>query len=349
MSEARNDLGDRKGAILRALISHYVRSGEPVGSKTLVDKFKLGVSPATVRNEMAALEDAGFIHQPHTSAGRIPTDAGYRYFVDSWVRDAKLPERERLRVEEFFGEPRWELQDSLRRTAELLSHLTQHAAIVFAPALDRSVVRKVELVRLSGDRAMTILVTDTGRVENQVVLIPESIDDVQLDRATEMLNKIIVGTGLETVAARIRQTLDRFPLELREAVSAVAQGLEDELSERETEQVFLEGASHIVDEHQFPDLETVRRVIGALEHRRLLLEVLADALTTETLSVKIGSENLSQEMHFCSIITAPYGMADNALGSLAVVGPTRMDYRKSMAAVHEVAGALGRMLTDLGI
>lgn len=349
MSEVRNDLGDRKGAILRALISHYVRSGEPVGSKTLVDKFKLGVSPATVRNEMAALEDAGFIHQPHTSAGRIPTDAGYRYFVDSWVRDAKLPERERLRVEEFFGEPRWELQDSLRRTAELLSHLTQHAAIVFAPALDRSVVRKVELVRLSGDRAMTILVTDTGRVENQVVLIPESIDDVQLDRATEMLNKIIVGTGLETVAARIRQTLDRFPLELREAVSAVAQGLEDELSERETEQVFLEGASHIVDEHQFPDLETVRRVIGALEHRRLLLEVLADALTTETLSVKIGSENLSQEMHFCSIITAPYGMADNALGSLAVVGPTRMDYRKSMAAVHEVAGALGRMLTDLGI
>ena len=349
MDGERRDLDERKGAILRALISHYVRSGEPVGSKTLVERFRLGVSPATVRNEMAALEDAGFIHQPHTSAGRIPTDAGYRYFVDSWVRDVKLPERERVRVEEFFGEPRWELQDSLRRTAELLSHLTKHAAVVFAPALDRSLVRKVELVRLSGDRAMTILVTDTGRVENQVVLIPETIDDVQLDRAAEMLNRVVVGEWLEKVAARIRESLDRFPLELRDAVSAVAQVLDDELGQGETDQVFLEGASNIVDEHQFPDVETVRQVIGALEHRRLLLEVLADALKTTTLSVRIGSENAAQALHYCSVITAPYGMDDNTLGSLAVVGPTRMDYRKSIAAVHEVAGALGRMLTDLGV
>ncbi|MDQ4095349.1 MAG: heat-inducible transcriptional repressor HrcA [Actinomycetota bacterium] len=349
MDDQRKELDERKGSILRALISHYVRSGEPVGSKTLVEKFRLGVSPATVRNEMAALEDAGFIYQPHTSAGRIPTDAGYRYFVDSWVRHAKLPERERARVHEFFGQPRWELQDSLRRTAELLSHLTKHAAIVFAPALDRSLVRKVELVRLSGDRAMAIIVTDTGRVENQVVLIPETVDDVQLDRAAEMLNKVIVGEGLEKVASRIRETLDRFPLELREAVSAVAKVLDDELELGQTDQVFLEGASNIVDEQQFPDLETVRRVIGALEHRRLLLEVLADAITTTSLSVRIGSENPAQEMHYCSVITAPYGIPDNALGSLAVVGPTRMDYRKSIAAVHEVAGALGRMLADLGV
>lgn len=349
MDDQRRELDDRKGSILKALISHYVRSGEPVGSKTLVERFRLGVSPATVRNEMAALEDAGFIFQPHTSAGRIPTDAGYRYFVDSWVRDAKLPERERARVNEFFGEPRWELQDSLRRTAELLSHLTKHAAVVFAPTLDRSLVLKVELVRLSGDRAMAIVVTDTGRVENHVVLIPETIDDVQLDRTADMLNKVVVGEGLEKVPSRIRETLDRFPLELRDAVSAVAKVLEDEVTTGETDQVFLEGASNIVDEHQFPDLETVRRVIGALEHRRLLLEVLADALSPKTLSVRIGSENPAQEMHYCSVITAPYGFPNNALGSLAVVGPTRMDYRKSIAAVHEVAGALGRMLADLGI
>lgn len=349
MDKRRRELDERKGSILRALISQYVRSGEPVGSKTLVEKYKLGVSPATVRNEMAALEDAGFIYQPHTSAGRIPTDAGYRYFVDSWVRDVKLPERERMRVEEFFGEPRWELQDSLRRTAELLSHLTKHAAVVFAPSLDRSLVRRVELVRLAGDRAMTILVTDTGRVENQVVLIPETIDDVQLDRAAEMLNRTVVGEGLEKVPALIRAGLDRFPLELRDAVSAVAGVLEDELAQGETDQVFLEGAANIVDEQQFPDVETVRQVIGALEHRRVLLEVLADALTTTTLSVRIGSENAAAAMHYCSVITAPYGMDQNNLGSLAVVGPTRMDYRKSIAAVHEVASALGRMLTDLGV
>ena len=347
--ETRRGLDERKGAILRALISHYVRSGEPVGSKTLVEKFRLGVSPATVRNEMAALEDAGYIYQPHTSAGRIPTDSGYRYFVDAWVSDVKLPERERQRVEEFFGEPRWELQDSLRRTAELLSHMTQQAAVVFAPTLDKSVVRRVELVRLSGDRAMTILVTDTGRVENQVVLIPEPIDDVQLDRTAEMLNRLVVGKGIETVAETIRSSIEKFPLELREAVSTVAEALEEDQSQREGEQVFLEGASHIVDEQKFADLETVREVIGALEHRRLLLEVLADALAADSLSVRIGSENHAQAMHYCSVITAPYGLADNTLGSLAVVGPTRMDYRKSIAAVHEVAGALGRMLNDLGV
>ena len=349
METEHRPLDDRKARVLRALVSHYVRSGEPVGSKTLAERFRLGVSSATVRNEMAALEDAGFIYQPHTSAGRIPTDSGYRYFVDAWARDVKLPDQERRSIEQFFGEPRWELQDSLRRTAELLSHLTHHAAVVFAPALDRSVVRRVELVRLSGDRAMTLLVTDTGRVENHVVLIPEELDDVQLGHAAEMLNRLVDGVRLESAARTIRDGLDRFPLELRGAVAAVADVLDEELAAGEVEQVFLEGASNIVDEHKFADLETVRQVIGALEHRRLLLEVLADALSTESLSVRIGSENLAQEMQLCSVITAPYGSDAAAVGSLAVVGPTRMDYRKTIAAVHEVAGALGRMLSDLGV
>ena len=349
MDTERRSLDERKAKVLRALVSQYVRSGEPVGSKTLVERFRLGVSPATVRNEMAALEDAGFIYQPHTSAGRIPTDTGYRYFVDAWARDVKLPEDERRHVREFFGEPRWELQDSLRKTAELLSRLTKHAAVVFAPARDRSVVRRVELVRLSGDRAMVLLVTDTGRVENHVVLVPEDVDDVQLDQTAEMLNRIVGGVGVEAVGQSIRDALETFPLELRQTVAAVAEILTQELAGGESEQVFLEGASNIVDEQKFADLETVRQVIGALEHRRLLLEVLADALSAEALSVRIGSENPARAMQYCSVITAPYGAEDNAVGSLAVVGPTRMDYRKSIAAVHEVATALGRMLSDLGV
>jgi heat-inducible transcriptional repressor len=342
-------LDERKAAILRALISHYVRSGEPVGSKTLVERFHLGVSPATVRNEMASLEDAGFIYQPHTSAGRVPTDTGYRYFVDAWAKDVKLPADQARRVELFFGEPRWELEDSLRRTAEFLSGLTKQAAVVFAPALDRSVIRRVDLVRLAGDRGMMLLVTDTGRVENHVVLIPEDLDDVQLDRAAEMLNKIVGEVTLDQVAQTIEDCLERFPLELRPAVSKVAETLRDELSARANERVFLEGAANIVDEESFSDLESVRQVIGALEHRRLLLEVLADALSASDVSVRIGSENPARAMHLCSVVTAPYGQSHNAVGSLAVVGPTRMDYRKTIAAVHEVAGALGRMLTDLGL
>ena len=346
---APTDLDARKAAVLRAIVSQYVQSGEPVGSKTLVERFKLKVSPATVRNEMSALEDAGYIYQPHTSAGRVPTDTGYRYFVDSWATQVELPDRDAELIKRFFGEPRWELEESLRRTATLLSRLTHHAALVFAPALDRSTVRHVELVRLGGDRAMILLVTDTGRVANHVVRIPAALDDVQLDNATEMLNRIVADVALESSAATIRGALDRFPLELRDAVEAVAKALDEEFSERETERVFLEGASNIVDEHKFADIETVREVIGALEHRRLLLEVLADSLSDESVSVRIGRENELEQMQSCSVITAPYGQANNPVGTLAVVGPTRMDYRQGIAAVHEVASALGRMLADLGL
>lgn len=338
-------LGDRRGRILRALVSHYVTSGEPVGSKTLVDRYDLGVSPATVRTELAALEEAGLIHQPHTSAGRIPTDAGYRFFVDRYASDGKLPPREVRRVRTFFGEPRWELEDALRHTASLLSTLTNHAAVVFAPALDRSLVRHVDLVLLAGDRAMIVVVTDTGRVENHVVRVEPDVDEVQLADAAEMLNRSVTGIPLEQVPAQLAQEAGRFPLELREVVGAVAGVLARELQQRDAERVFLEGTSNIVDEEKFADLGTVRHVIEALEHRRLLLEVLADALSPEQVSVRIGVENSIEEMQACAVIAAPYGSEGNALGSLGVVGPTRMDYRRTIAAVHEVASNLGRMLS----
>ncbi len=348
MSEA-TQLDPRKAAVLRAIVSQYVGSGEPVGSKTIADRFNLGVSSATVRNEMAALEEAGLIYQPHTSAGRVPTDVGYRYFVDAWARDVHLPADDARRIQRFFTEPRWELEEALRETAALLSRVTNQAAVVFAPALDRSVVRHVELVRLSGDRVMLVLVTDSGRVENHVVMVDEGVDDVQLEQANEMLNRIVIGALLETAAETIDRSVERFPLELRDAVTSVVKALKEELSQRETERVYLEGASNIVDEAKFADLETVRGVIGALEHRRLVLELLADALAGDRVSVRIGAENRVSQMQFCSVITAPYGSTGTALGSLGVVGPTRMDYKRGIATVHEVAAALGRMLSELGL
>lgn len=342
-------LDERKASILRAIVSHYVNAGEPVGSKTLVERFKLGISPATVRNEMGALEEAGYIYQPHTSAGRIPTDVGYRYFVDAWAKDSNLGARDSQRIQHFFGEPRLELEDSLRQTATLLSSLTNHAAVVFAPALERSTVRRIELVRLAGERVMLLVVADTGRVENHVILLPGNVDDVQLDRAMEMLNRIIDGTIMERAAATIAAAVERFPLELRDLATRVAGALEDDIATEESERVFLEGTSTMVDEEKFSDLETVREVIGALEHRRVVLEVLADALSANTVSIRIGAENSVAGMQHCAVITSPYGLEGEPLGSLGVVGPTRMDYRQTIAAVHEVASALGRMLGDLGL
>ncbi|MBW3594730.1 MAG: heat-inducible transcriptional repressor HrcA [Actinobacteria bacterium] len=338
-------VGERRAAILKALVSDYVTSGEPVGSKALVERHRLGVSAATVRNELAALEEAGLIYQPHTSAGRIPTDAGYRFFVDRFAAGGKLPDKDAREVRRFFVEPRWELEDALRQTASLLSTLTDHAAVVFAPALDRSTVRHLELVSLPGDRAMVVLVTDTGRVENHVIRVPPAVDEEQLASAAQMLNRVLVGLPLEQVPPKIAAEVARFPLELREVVASLAGTLGDELAHADSERVFLEGTSNIVDEHKFSDLETVRQVIEALEHRRLLLEVLADALSIDRVSIRIGVENPIEEMQSCAVISAPYSLEGTAVGSLGVVGPTRMDYRRTIAAVHEVASSLGRMLS----
>jgi heat-inducible transcriptional repressor len=309
-----------------------------------VEKFPVKVSAATVRNEMAALEAAGFIFQPHTSAGRIPTDAGYRYFVDEWTGRSRLSNLEARRIENFFVDATWELEESLRRTASLLSGLTHHAAVVFAPSLDRSVVRHLELVPLGVDRAMLVLVTNTGRVENHVVLVSEGLDEVQLDQTAEMLNRIVVGGPLESAAQTVTEAVDSFPLEFRETVTQVARVIADEMTRDEGDRVFLEGTSNIVDEQKFSDLETVRQVISALEHRRILLELAAEALAVDRVTVRIGHENSIEEMQSCSVITTAYGSEGVALGSLGIVGPTRMDYGRTIAAVNEVAVHLGRML-----
>ncbi|HEX2295125.1 MAG TPA: heat-inducible transcriptional repressor HrcA [Actinomycetota bacterium] len=342
-------LTDRRALILRAIVSHYVGTGEPVGSKVLVERYRLGVSPATVRNEMAALEDGGYIYQPHTSAGRIPTDAGYRYFVDEMPEGARLPAAEAHRIRQFFVEPRWELEEALRQTAALLSSLTNHAAVVFAPALDRSLIRHVELVALPGGRAMLIAVTDTGRVDNHVVLVPDDVEETDLVAASEALNKVLAGIALEDAAATVRNRAGEVSQSLAPLFLLAADAFEGPADEKAHERFFLEGTSHIVDEDKFSDLESVRRVIGALEHRRLLLEVLADAFSLGGVSVRIGAENPAQEMQLCSVVAAPYGTGESALGSLGIVGPTRMDYRRTIAAVHEVSSHLGQMLAGLGI
>jgi heat-inducible transcriptional repressor len=340
-----HELDARKTKVLRALVGHYVSSGEPVASKTLVERYDLKVSSATVRNDLAALEEAGLIYQPHTSAGRIPTDTGYRLFVDSLSSEMKLPAGEARRIRRFFEEPRWALEDALRETATLLSRMTSHAALVFAPALDRSVVRHLHLVALGNRRVMLVIVTDTGRVENHVVLFDEELDEVALDGAAAMLNRLVDGTPIEEAAVKIASSLDRFPLELRAAAASVAKLLDDEMSQREGERVFLEGTSNIVDEQKFSDLGTVRQVIGALEHRRLLLEMLAEGIAASGVSVRIGSENSVEDMQSCAVVTAPYGTDEHAIGSLGVIGPTRMDYGRTIAAVYEIAEQLGRLLT----
>ncbi|HWL64840.1 MAG TPA: HrcA family transcriptional regulator, partial [Actinomycetota bacterium] len=239
-----------------------------------------------------------------------------------------------------------ELEEALRQTASLLSTLTDHAAVVFSPALDRSTIRHLELVSLPQNRAMVVVVTDAGRVYNQVVGHDGDLNEDEISRIGRMLNAVVAEVAVEDVGETITKSLERFRPEERTLVSMLSDVLKSEFARRDAEKMFLDGTANIIDEHKFADLETVRHVIEALEHRRLLLELLADALGAGSVSVRIGAEN-PEEMQFCSVIAAPYGIAGHPLGSLGVVGPTRMDYRRTIAAVHEVAANLGRMLNGI--
>jgi heat-inducible transcriptional repressor len=180
-------------------------------------------------------------------------------------------------------------------------------------------------------------------------LIERSVGDPQLDEASETLRRLTVERHLDSVVANVTGGLDQLPVELRDPIASVMRVIGEDLSTRESERLYLEGTSNIVDEHKFADLETVRQVIGALEHRRVVLETMADALRASDVSVRIGSENIFEEMQACSVVTAPYGAEGNVLGTLGVVGPTRMDYRKTIAAVYEVSANLGRVLVELGM
>jgi heat-inducible transcriptional repressor len=294
---------------------------------------------------MVALEEAGYISQPHTSAGRVPTDSGYRFFVDAYGAGARLSARHAESVAMFFGEPRWELEDALRQTAALLSRITDHAALVLAPTLHRSMIRRADVVQLGPGRLMTVLVADTGRVDNHMIRVSETISSEDAEDITAILNQVLLDTPLDSAPVTIVSEIERFG-ELGPAVSEIARVLGKGLVERDADRFFLDGTSNIVDEHKFSDLSTVRQVIGALEHRRVLLEAVAEALAEDAVSVRIGSENPLAEMQFCSVVAAPYGTPDESVGMLGVVGPTRMDYRRTIAAVYAVASNLGRMLTN---
>jgi heat-inducible transcriptional repressor len=333
-------LDDRKLEVLRAIVEDYVATQEPVGSKALVDRHDLGVSSATIRNDMASLEEEGYIAQPHTSAGRVPTDKGYRLFVDrlSTVKPLSGPER---RAIETFLEGALDLDDVVARTVRLLAQLTRQAAIVQYPSLTRSTVQHVELVALGAARALVVLITDTGRVEQRVVELPDSADEVLLGDVRARLNQAVAGLELSAVAVQIEAFEEQFVPEDRPIVSALIATLLESLVERHEEKLMVAGTANLARYSQeFDDIEPL---LSALEEHVVLLRLLGEAASPSA-TVRIGYENATSGLSATSIVAAGYGPDGRPLASLGVVGPTRMDYPGTMAAVGAVARYVSQIL-----
>ncbi|MDT7599828.1 MAG: heat-inducible transcriptional repressor [Pseudonocardiales bacterium] len=334
---------ERRFEVLRAIVADYVSTQEPVGSKTLVERHNLGVSSATVRNDMAVLEEDGYIAQPHTSAGRIPTDKGYRRFVDR-ISDVKpLSGAERRAIQSFLGGA-LDLDDVLRRSVRLLAQLTRQVAVVQYPTLTRSTVRHVELVPLTPARLMLVLITDSGRVDQRMVDLGDVVTEESVARIRTMLNAAMVGRRLTEASVLVAELPGDAPGDLREPVTTLAMVLIDALVEHPEERLVLGGTGNLTrNVADFPG--SLRTVLEALEEQVVVLKLLASARSPGTVRISIGEENEAEEMRSTSVVSIGYGPGETLLGGMGVVGPTRMDYPGTIAAVHAVARYVGEILT----
>jgi heat-inducible transcriptional repressor len=334
-------LDERKLTVLRAIVEDYVSTTEPVGSKTLVDRHHFDVSPATIRNDMAVLEEQGYIAQPHTSAGRVPTDKGYRLFVDRLSGVKPLSAAERRAIESFLAGA-YSLDDVVMRTVRLLVTLTRQVAVVQYPTLTRSSIKHIELVSLAPQMLLLVMITDSGQVEKCTVDLPEPWDDLSVAHVRAMVNAALDGRKLSEAKALVGTLGERVPAGMRPNANAVFAALLDSLVERHEERIVIGGAANLAA-HDFS--KGLRDVLEALEEQVVLMRLLGEA-DPASLTVQIGAENPVVGLRTTSVVSTAYGTAGEPLAKLGVLGPTRMDYPGTMGAVRAVASYVGKILME---
>lgn len=333
---------DRRFAVLKAIVADYVATQEPVGSKALVDRHRLAVSSATIRNDMAALEQEGYIVQPHTSAGRIPTDKGYRLFVDRLSQVKPLSVGERRAIEQFLSES-VDLEDVLRRSVRLLAQLTRQVAVVQYPVLSRSTVRHIEVLSIGERRLMLVVITDAGRVEQRLVETGSDVDDAMIARLRSALSAALAGRTSADAAIALDTLVDAMAPDDRDVAKAVATALRDALIDHPEERLMLSGTGNITGAWA-DQPATLRGVLDALDEQVTLLKLLASIEHPDVLQVSIGEENADANLANSALVSAGYGSGEVLMGGLAVVGPTRMDYPGTMATVRAVARYVGEIV-----
>ncbi len=343
---------ERRLEVLRAIVEDYVSTREPVGSRVLTERHRLGVSPATIRNDMAALEEAGLIAQPHTSAGRIPTDKGYRLFVDRLAEVRPLSTPQKRAIETFLSEA-VDLDDVLIRAGRLIAQLTGQVAVVQYPSLRRSGLRHLELVPVGGERLLVVVITDTGRVEQRYLEVPRPadpdggpvLDDVTLGELRARLNAAAAGKGLTDLPVAFARVVEHLDPALVGLATAVAETVVETLGEENEERIVLAGTANLARASMRFE-QGLSPVLEALEEQVVLLGLLTE-MAVDGVAVRIGHENRLEGLAQASVVTSGYGSGDEGGDPVAIlgsIGPTRMDYPGTIASVRAVARYLSRVL-----
>ena len=331
-------LDERKASILRAVVSEYIETAQPVGSAHVTRVPEVGVSAATIRNEMVALEHEGYLAQPHTSAGRIPTDKGYRYFVDRLSGPGPLDPARQQQVRKFFAQAHGELEQMLHDTSNLLSQLTDYAAVVVSPGTEAAIIRSVQLVSLAHRAALLVVVLSNG-AEKRSLEVDESTGPERLASATAHLNAHLVGRALGDLGQPLATGDEGTDAVVQASLAALTGPDHSE----DPEHVYVGGASRMAT--AFEAVETVRSVLTILEQQYVVVTMLRDVLD-RGLSVAIGTEHGVVPLAECAVVVAPYGGAGEDAGTIGVLGPTRMNYPQALAAVAVVSRQLGRRLNE---
>jgi heat-inducible transcriptional repressor len=342
-----DELGERARQVLQAVIFEYIVTAEPVGSRQVSKKYALGLSPATIRNAMADLEEAGYLTHPHTSAGRIPTDKAYRFYVDSLMGTAQIGRPEALRLQRQVGSPRSEIDDLMESTSAQLSALSHYAAVILAPPLRQTRLERIDLIPVEGDRALVVLATETGWGTSRILTLDEPVSAAELREVARVLSERYAGLAFQEIRARLTDTTLPADSDRIERLSAVL--ARKAFASLWDKNLFYSGAMNILDQPEFSDITAMRAILRTFEEKRQLIELLtARASGTDGVQVVIGSEMPYQEMQETSLVAASYKYGDRVLGVLGVVGPRRMPYAKIVPLVDYTARLVSRRLARLG-
>lgn len=331
------ELNERRKCILRAITDVYIDTAEPVGSTTIARKHNLGISSATIRNEMASLEEEGYVYQPHTSAGRVPSDKGYRYYVDVLLEIPEVTSEEYKKINQLAEYRKEAIEKTIRRTTKLLAELTEYVSVAVIPEHRNATFRHIQLVPLDVHNILVILVVDPGFIENRVLSSSRAFSPEQLDEISAYLNQQLRGKRGEALTKTLLSELNNIVPEARGLISSITDIIQSVLTDAKDDVVVVDGLLNILDQPEFQDLDRTKLVLSVLENRKVLSKVLSSLSRSSGLTVQIGEENESPELKDFSLVTATYYHCGHNLGTIGLLGPTRMTYGRAMSLVKEVA------------
>jgi heat-inducible transcriptional repressor len=344
----QQELDVRQKMILEEVVRQYISSGAPVGSKAVADRSAQAVSPATIRNCMAELEDQGFLKHPHVSAGRVPTDKAYRFYVDRILGATRLPPETESYIKENLASEVLDPEKLMGRVSHVLAEVSHNVGLVLGPALEEKVLEHVKFVKLPDHRVLAVIVSKPDLVENRIIRLDEEVSQRDLDRTADYLNAEFRGWSLGTIRLEIFKRLEEMRHLFDELLSNVAKLLMwGALAEESPGLLFIEGTAKFLDLAGFEDVQKVKRLLETFEEKAKLVKILGACLDNKGSGVRIliGKENPTLEMHECALIMAPYRYRNRALGALGVVGPMRMEYDRAITTVNYVAHLCSKLLS----